>query len=363
MKDLKIISFTKKELKAAIDGAYYDHTYKIGLSKNKIYWLLNNERIADDDYCLVQAKDGDILAADIFMMPDIVRTKTGQQLKVYWMVNWWLHPAYEKTIIGSYIYSEASALAGHKVLIESYLENTKQFYDKQPYMTIADRTRFVIFFGIDEHLVVSKISALKPIKFFIKPFTKFTSYLIKTINKSKAKKRTQQLSYEYINNLNEATWQFIAPFLTEDITYKTKEYINWQLSAEQYLRTPISSKSLNDAVIKGTAQDIHNCSFSVYKLNVRIGFVSFVRIDKTIYLKYLISAEIDSHHVTNAFMEHLLHYKITSIYTDNENLSKHIHHTYMTIYTHTTTKKALAHKIIAEKLEDLTLSESDGNFH
>jgi len=363
MNDLKIISFTKKELRVAIESSAYDHDHLIGLSKNKIHWLLDNDRIADDDYCVVQAKESNVLAADILLIPDYVQTLDHEQVKVSWLVNWWVHPDYENTIIGSYIYSEASRLAQHKILVESYVENTAKFYDKQPYVCISERDRFVLFFAVDEHLVISKIPALKALKFFIKPFTKVVSYVVRQLNLHKVKKQTKHLSYEYINTLTDPIWNFVAPFLKNNVTYKTKEYLNWQLSAQQYVRTPISSKTKNKAILKGTAKDIHNCTFVVFKKEQRIGFISFVRINKTIYLKYCLAGNEHKVDVINALVEHIVHFKITSIYTDDTNVSHHIQNTFRTLYIHVSKKKALAHTLLTEELKGLTLSESDGNFH
>lgn len=363
MNDLKIISFTKKELRKNLDEGFFNHNDLIGLSKNKIQWLLENTRIDEDDYCIVQAQDGTTLVSDIFMVPDLVKTKNKELKKVYWIINWWVHPEYENTIIGSYLYSEASRLVGHKIVIESYVENTADFYNKQPYIQIADRLRHILFLRLDVHLIVSRLKFLKPFQFLLKPLCAFISYLILLLNRIKTKNNTNGLTYEYVSHITDATWLFMSPFLEKDLAYKTKEYINWQLNANQYVKTPIASKARNKALIKGTAKEIFPHTYAVFDAQEQIGFVSFLKIESTVYLKYCIANTENSSRVIDSLIEHLIHYKITSIYTDNTIVAERIQKQCITIYKHSVSKKALAHKTLSEDLEGLVLSEADGNFH
>ena len=94
---------------------------------------------------------------------------------------------------------------------------------------------------------------------------------IRFINKLKFKKRTQSLKYEYISQLDEETWQSIEPSFKKDLIYKTKEYIDWQISPIQYLQTPIESKKTYPNLQTGISNNIyiHNVKILLENKNNR----------------------------------------------------------------------------------------------
>lgn len=361
---MEIISFTKKELLDNINNSsFFNHNGLLAVSKQKINWILDNNRIEDTDYCLLIAKDSGKLASYVFLIPDLIKTKQAKFVKFHWMYSWWLSAKYEKTIIGSYLYNEAIKLTDNKVLIESYTENTVDFYSKQPYYSISDRLRYTCLFRLDENILIDQYKFLKPIKKLVQLFDSFLHFFTKKINSKRVEKSTNDLKYEYISSLNLQTWNFISPFLVNDITYKTKEYVNWQLSTKQYVNTPIQKKIKNNSVIKGFAFDIKIVTYNVYLSNEIIGFVSYLKTNYTVYLKYFVSKEGYENKVADSLIEHLLIHNIKSLYTDDSKVAIRIKSKYITIYNYSISKKALAHTSFKDSLAGLTLSESDGNFH
>ena len=140
---------TKKELRSALkDNTFWNGDYNITpFSKNKANWIIENERIDDEDYCTMIAVKNKTLIALVNLIPDLFHVNDGQQVeKFYWMTLWWVDETQKKTIIGPYLFNEALRKTKNKIIGKAYAENANGFYDKQPFSNISSRNRYTIFF-------------------------------------------------------------------------------------------------------------------------------------------------------------------------------------------------------------------------
>ncbi len=361
-KDLKVIPLTKKMLVEGVEKNTFWKDHLEPMSKSKARWLLDNTRILDDDYCGVIGYEGEKMISFIFMIPDFLNTATYK--KVYWMISWWVDTQYKDTVLSTYIYNEAVNLAGKQVIIKSYTENVTAFYEKQPFRVITARPRFTIFFSLDPSMLIGKFGFLKPFRFFLNTFDTIVSKTIRCINKAKVGKRTTSISYEYINQLDDETWGFVAPLCSKDLIYKTREYVNWQIQPQQYMQTPISAKYPFSSLHTGTSSNIYIHTLKIKRDNKIIGFLSYIINHHEFNVKYFLVEDKKNFDIcVDVVMEHCLAAKRNFIFTDDTKLAESIVKRYTTIYTHKANKKGLAHIEIKEDLDNLTLLNRDGHFY
>ncbi|WP_299179789.1 hypothetical protein [uncultured Aquimarina sp.] len=363
-KDLQVIGLTKKMLSEAIDNNTYWKNDLAPLPKSKALWLVANNRIQEDDYCGVIGYEGDKMISFIFMFPDLLNVKNGDPKKVYWMISWWVHKSYKDTVLGTYIYNEAVNLTGKQVLIKSYAENVTTFYEKQPFKVIASRLRHTIFFSLDASMLIGRFKFLKSFKFILDRFDSFTGWMIRSLNTSKFKKNVQNLSYEYVNQLDDETWGFIQPLLDNDLIYKSKEYVNWQIDANQYLQTPVPQRHPHKSLQTGISNNIYLHNLKIIKGEEIIGFLSYVINYNEFNIKYFIVKDEENYDAcVDALMENFVKQKRTFIFTDDTKLSNTITKRYKTIFTHKVTKKGLAHDDTKIDSENFSMLNRDGHFY
>ncbi|WP_445738405.1 GNAT family N-acetyltransferase [Mariniflexile sp.] len=367
MNDIKIIHLTKKVLRDYLDNDVYWYNQTTVFPKSKVCWLVNNDRMAEDDYCGVVAEENNKIVGFIYMVPDLVKVQNNEEeesKKIYWMVNWWIHNKYNGNVLSTYIYNEALSLAKNQVIVKFFAANTAPFYKKRPFKTIASYYRYTIFFSADPSVLVNKFSFLKPFKPILNIADQFVSKSLQVYNLHKLKTRTQHLNYEYLNELDKQTWHFIEPLCENDFISKTKVYVNWQISRQQYTQTPVGPKNPYTSLETGVASNIAIHNLKILKNNVIIGFVSFLIYYNECNVKYFL-VEDDSNFdlCVDALIENMMILKRKYICTDDTRLAENIRKRNTTIFTHRALRKTLAHNDVNINFENRTILQRDGHFY
>ncbi|TSE05008.1 hypothetical protein [Aquimarina algiphila] len=363
-KNLEIVAITKKMLREGIDQNTYWKGDLTPLPKSKALWLVSNTRIKEDEYCGVIGYEDNKMISFVFMFPDLLNNGSNEPSKVYWMISWWVHKEYKDTVLGTYIYNEAVNLTGKQILIKSYAENVTTFYEKQPFTIISSRLRHTIFFSLDASMLIGRFRFLKSFKFILDRVDNTVASCIRLLNGPKARKRTKMLSYDYMNQLDDATWEFIAPLCKDDLIYKTKEYVNWQINAMQYMQTPIATKHPYTSLQTGTSNNIYIHNLKIMKGDQIIGFLSYIINYNEFNVKYFLVKEEEYYDICiDALMDNFIKKKRKFIFTDDTKLSDCITKRYSTIFTHRVTKKGLAHDDTKLDFENSDILNRDGHFY
>jgi len=362
--DLKVIPVSKKKLRDDIVDNKYNNYSSIPFSKNKAMWLLKSPRIEDNDLVALYGISNDDLVAFIFLLPDILNKGGIGSKKVYWIIRWWVNEEFKNTVLGSYMFSETLRMTKNQVIVKAYAENVNEFYAKQPFSSLKIRKRHTIFFRPNPDILIGKIHSLKHFKGILKIVDSLSYKLVRFWNKQKIGKKTQMLEYEYLDKIDDETWGIIKPLCENDIIYKTKEYINWQLDSFQYATIQTSNKKnlKGLALIHGNAKNISLKKIKVSVKNKVIGFISFLQINEEVYLKYFMYSNNNFDIMITALMEHLIKFKASHLFTDNEEIAKAIKMNFKTIFMYRIAKTALVHNNFASETTRLELKEQDGHF-
>ncbi|GAA3606973.1 GNAT family N-acetyltransferase [Flavivirga amylovorans] len=363
-KKITVEGLTKKMLQVAIDHNTYWRNGLAPLPKSKAIWLLNNPRIEDNDYCCLIAQEGEKIISFIYMIPDFLNTRNSLPRKVYWMILWWVHPKYEKTVLGTYAFSEALKLADNKIIIKSYAEHVSDFYEKQPFTVIASRLRYTIFLSVDPSMLVGRFKFLKPFRYFLDRFDYIVATIINKINHNKLKKNAKDLIYDYINELDEDIWDFIEPLCKNDLIFKSKEYINWQIDNKQYTQFVVPGKQQYKSLETGISNNIYGHSLKIIKGKEIIGFLSYIINYNEFNVKYFIVEKEKNYDLCiDALIHNFIKKKTKFIFTDDAKLAENIRKRFFTVFTHKAVKKGLAHNSLELNLEKINLLNRDGHFY
>lgn len=363
--NLRVVAITKSQLREAVDNnTYWDHTTIAPIPKSKAQWLLQNDRIEEHDYCAIFGFDGDTMVAFIFLFPDLMNMKSEPAKKIYWMLLWWVETKFQTTVLGTYMYNEALRLTKGQVLIKSYAEKVNDFYAKQPFDVMISRLRYTIFFGIDAHILKGRFPFIKYFGKTIKNLNQLVKSVVSKLNASKIKKKTKHIFYEYINELDQETWGFIEPLCKNDLIYKDKNYINWQINKKQYTEAPIMSKMSFHSLQAGYGVAMGIQNIKIFFDQKIIGFISYVRNMNECNIKYfLVEGEQYYDQCVASLMNHIHKEKLNFLFTDDSRLAAHIQKEYKTVFTYKKNKKGLAYKDVKIDKDQVQFFDRDGHFY
>ena len=172
------------------------------------------------------------------------------------------------------------------------------------------------------------------------------------------------LTYEYCNELDDETWQFISQKCQNEFTVKSENYVNWLIDNSQYTQTPIHEKFRFTYSTTGYSSNIFSYSVKIFEGENLVGFLSYVLNGIEFNLKFFIYNE-DTHEekCLAALMEHYLKSKASYIITDDSKLANQIKKQYKPVFTYQIQKKAIAHKNLKLNFENINLTDRDGRFH
>lgn len=362
--DLKVVGVTKKKLRQILNKNTFWKDDIAPLPRSKASWLILNNRISEEDYCGVIAKENKKMVAFIYMFPDLINTHNSIGQKAYWMNDWWVHEKYKDSILGTYIYNQAIKLAENQVLIKGYTENVEEFYSKLPFTVIASRFRYTLFFSLDYSMLIGKFKSLNKIKFLLKSLDALSGCFIRYINNKKLSNKTSAIGYDYINELDDETWTFIKPLCENDLIYKTKAYINWHISNSQYLQIPLRHKVAYTNLNTGISHNIHIHNLKIIKNYKIIGFLSYVVNFNEFNVKYFLVNDKKNYDLcVDVLMEHFIKSRRNFIFTDDSELSENIISRYLKVYVHKALKKGLAHNDTKFDYTSVDMLNSDGHFY
>lgn len=361
-KELKTIQVTKSDLAVALqNNQYWSLGKDIPFTKSKAKWLLDNPRMEKDDVCAIIGYEGDDVVAFVYLVPDLMQTQGGDQ-KVFWCRRWWVAPSYKNSVLATYIMNEAVTVAGNNVLIKFLGKEVIDFYKKQPYVEFANRVRYFIVFNLDANLITSKVTALKTFKPIFKVTENISGKLISFFNNRKAKRNTSRLTYEYLAAIDNYTWEFLEPKLSNDLTPKTVEFVNWQISNDQYTITTVANKFPYKDLIAGSSFQIFHVNFNIILEQQIIGFVSVLVRANEFNVKYFITEDQHFDLCVDALIENFIKTKTNTIHTENQKLGEKLLERYKSVYADKRTLYGLVHKDIAANITDFGMEDQDGHF-
>lgn len=362
-KDLQVISITKQMLRDAVNQDDYWGLSHLPMSKGKAQWLLKNDRISEEDFCGVLAVENKKMVAFIYLFPDYLNELNKEFKKVYWMLSWWVHEDLKSTVLGSYVFHEALRITNKNVIIKSYAESATAFYEKQPFSIITKRLRYTIFFSLEASILIGRFKFLKSVKPLLNVFDNASYWILKKVNNIILKNKIKNLKYDYVNEIDDHLWEFIEPLCKDDLILKNKNYINWQLSKEQYLQTPVSQLPYR-SLQTGVSENINIYNLKVIKEGQIIGFLSFVTNQSELNVKYFLVKNLENYDFcVDALLHNFIKVKTKFIFTDDEKLAGKIKERFKTIFTYKIHKKALIHNELNTNRKQLSIVERDGHFY
>mgnify|MGYP003648778817 FL=1 len=364
MNNLEVITLTKRSLKeAVIENKFWGDSYEPPFSMNKARWMLENNRIDDEDVFAILGYENHTIIAFVSLMPDFIKKEDGDLKKIFWSQKWWVADKYKNTVLPTFVKSNSLTEVNNQVIVRFLGDYTKAYYEKQPFIKFSKRTRYIIVFNLDHKILISKKSGLKKVTGLLRFLDKISEKATYLINNKKSKNRTKMLSYRYLSTIDDENWDFIEDYCTHDIVPKTQEYVNWQISNNQYhVIKDGEAKPRYKCLLESISNKIHNLNFMVEKEGENIGFISGLVKGNRFLLRFFITNQDNFDHCIDALMVNFLKSECTLLQTENAVLAERIKKNYLNIYADSKNLVSLVHNEIDMNFHDVIIKDRDGNF-
>jgi hypothetical protein len=364
MKNLEVITLTKETLRAAVtENKFWANTYEAPFSLNKANWLLENSRAEDLDVFAILGYENYTIIAFVYLMPDFIKGQEGNTKKIFWSQKWWISDKFQGSVLPAYVKNMSIDACNNQVIVRFLGDNTNAYYEKQPFTKFAIRKRFIILFSLDYQLLVSKKASLKKLTPILKSVDKLSRYIVSFINNIKISKRSIGVVYENVEYIDNNTWRFIQEHIKNDVVPKTKDYINWQITNNQYLQINSDSQNMKQkCLLDSISKKIYNINIVVKKGNEVVGFISGLVSGKRFTLRYFIASDMHFNDCLKILIEHLIKHKCTILQTENSKVGEAIITKYAKVYADVKELISLKHNDVSVDLNDVMITDQDGNF-
>jgi len=361
-KDLQIIRLTKHDLSVALqNNTYWDDLNVVPFTKSKAFWLLDNNRIEDNDLCAILAYEEKEIVAFVFLIPDWIENHLGTK-KIYWCRRWWVADKHKDSILATYVMNDAIQATNNQIILKFLGKEVEEFFKKQPFTEFSERTRYFMLFNIDTNLLLNKVKFLKYFKPIVKLVDGFSYRIIRKKNNKKAKRNTIELTYNYITKIDNEIWNFLEPKLKNDVVPKSRDYMNWQLSNDQSPQSIVNEKAKYTDLVASTLNQIYHINFSIIHSGKIIGFVSALVRANEFYMKYFITEDGYYEYCVDALIENFNSTHTNTFYSEDEKLGSKIAEKYMTVHVSKRQIYSLANNEIDFNFEKIRVQDQDANF-
>ncbi len=364
MNNLEVITLTKSGLKEAIaENKYWNSTFEPPFSKNKAKWMLENSRAEDDDVFAILGYENHSIIAFVYLVPDVVKGEDGILKKIFWSQRWWVTDKYKETVLSTYVKNISLKECDNQLMIRFLGDNTKAYYEKQPFTKFSIRKRYIIIFSLDYGLLVYKKNSLKKIAPILKLADSSSRRIIAFINKRISSIKNKGITHENVQFIDDDTWSFLEKHCSKDIVPKNMDYINWQISNNQYHVVNHNTDKPDYKCLLGTiSEKIYNLNVVVKMDNEIIGFISGFVSENRFMVRYFIATETYYNDCVNIMIKNLIDSKCTILQTENSKLGDYVNSKYSKVYSDVKELVSLIHYDVTSNFENSIMTDQDGNF-
>ena len=360
MNNLEVFTLTKKLLKEAVlENKYWNGIIEAPFSKNKAKWILENNRAEDDDALAILGYENNNVVALVYLVPDLVIGEDGIAKKIFWSQRWWVSDKYKDTVLSAYVKNMSLNECGNQVVVKFVGDNTKAYYDKQPFSKFSKRKRYIIIFSLDYGLLIHKKNSLKKIAPVLKTADSLSRKVIAVINRNKT--INKNVTYKNVQYIEDEVWSFLEKHCISDIVPKSKDYVNWQISNSQYQILKNSDKSNYNCLLGSISENINNINIVVKLNNETVGFVSAFNSKNRFVIRYFIANEANYNDCLSIMFRAFKRSKCTILQTENEKLGKLISSKYFKVYCDVKELVSLVHNDVNVDFNNSLITDQDGN--
>jgi GNAT superfamily N-acetyltransferase len=240
---IEIRELNRADLLEYVQSEDFANQRDIPISIHRAVSHVNNPRADDDDILLLLAFENDRMVGYRGVIPDWFYINESAPEKVGWLSCLWVSPDMRGKGIGVQMLHRASNLYADKILLTEFVPHLKSLYVGSGKISSTP----IVKQGLRLY-IQSDLATILPPKH---PFFRRSSWLLKGMDsvfnlifdaRLKLLKPTNPSArFEYIDNIDEESNQFLKRFQKGELSKRSAEEINWILNYPWILSAPQKS--------------------------------------------------------------------------------------------------------------------------
>jgi GNAT superfamily N-acetyltransferase len=221
-------SLNSKGLSEYISSKEYEELNIIPITKHRAISHINNPRLNETDILLILAMEDNKLAGYLGILPDYIYNTRQEAIKCGWLSCFWVNPLKRGQGIGEQLIRKSLEYWNDSILSADYVPVSKKVYDKtkafnKPYGKNGIR----LYYRMDLYTILPPKN-----KFFykIRHLLKILDFVFNIpidIRLLFLKNSVKDVKFNYIDNIDDETEQFINGFQINQLFKRGKTELNW----------------------------------------------------------------------------------------------------------------------------------------
>ena len=298
---IEIKKIYKKDIPELLSNNQFWNYSFLAISKHRLYAHYKNPNLDENDIVLLLSYLNNELVGYMGIFIDKININNQIQ-KIGWLSTWWVHPKTKGTGIGREILNTMYSENNGKIGISQFTPSAKRVYDKSGYFTTLKENQGIkavlrsnLTFVIPTLFSKTKILT----NFFNLTDIFFNSFinLKLSIQKIILSKKLRNIAVEYLNIIDDETYEIINQFNKNDISNKGKDFFEWLKAYNWVQKAPLLNLTNKDKY-EFSIYD-KEFEFSLIKINQSNKCIGFIVLQKRNYVSKVLFTYFDNSKYTN----------------------------------------------------------------
>ena len=321
---MEIKEFTIADLKKAIILDNLWDTEIVPISKQRAISQVNNPRATEDDIVLLVGYEDNRVIGYLGILPDTIFIDNKKH-KIGWFSGWWVEPAQMNTGIGVLLLFKALHHYNQSIAVLGLSDSAKKVYEaSRKFITIKKLEVMIILFRLNSSYFLPRkipklkkfLQTLKFLDFVVNSIMNFRLFIWKRINNIH-----KNIKFEYINEIDEETKQFMAKYNKDELTRRSSVELNWIIKYPWILSSPLKDKISSGYYFSSESERYLYMNVKVFSSNDEmIGFIMFKLRDHHLEVPYLYYCSKHIKQILYVIGYHMIEMDVSIFMTHNEDL-------------------------------------------
>jgi hypothetical protein len=298
---IEIKKIYKKDIPELLsNNQFWNHTF-LAISKHRLYAHYKNPNLDDNDIVLLLSYLNNELVGYMGLFIDKININNQTQ-KIGWLSTWWVHPKTKGTGIGREILNTMYSENNGQIGISQFTPSAKRVYDKSGYFTTLKENQGIkaVLRSNLTFVIPTLFSKTKILTNFFNLTDVFFNLFINiklSIQKIIITKKLKNISVEYLNIIDDETYEIINQFNKNDISNKGKDFFEWLKAYNWVQKAPLLNYT-NKNKYEFSIYD-NEFEFSFIKINQDNKCIGFIVLQKRNYVSKVLFTYFDNSKYSN----------------------------------------------------------------
>ncbi len=324
---INIEKYTINDLRSLVRSKSFWKLDPLPITKHRAKAQIKNPRAEDSDLALLVAYQDDRVIGYLGILPDQFFFR-GKLIKIGWLSTWWIQPNQNLGGAGVILLFQAINAYNGRIGVAHFTESAGNVYmASKKFHKVKDLPGFIFLALYDRILVDKRFNMPFLVSQSVSFFGAIFNSLIKKILRiwEVLNPISQELTIEYLSEIDEQTEQFINEYSTKDLTKRSKPELNWIIHNPWVKNAPMKDKNASRYQFSSSAKRFEYIPLKISDYNKHV--VAFILLNihnNNLTIPFIVCKQELYSEVTKIILHHFVKLEATRLTTFNMEIIRNI---------------------------------------